>query len=239
MCGGGRHRQNPGVIVEPQPGRRLRAFALISRSMRSSSLAPWLVIALLGGVVVGALTLAGQRVLPGTFNQLANSGAVWSVAAFAAGRFLPVRIRPAAVVGALTLVGAVVGYYASTTVFLHDDVDTATIRAPLVWLAIAVVAGPPVGVAGMLVRTDRRIWIRAVASDLIGAVFIGEAIYQAAVNHHGAVATMLAVIGVLLPLLFAHSWSDRRRAAIAWAPVCLAGVAAVGAVYAIANTMLS
>jgi hypothetical protein len=212
---------------------------LISRAKGSSSSVSWWVIAVLGGVAVGGLTLAGQRVLPGTFNQLANSGAVWSVAAFAAGRFLPVRIRSAAIVGVLTLVGAVVGYYGSTTVFLRDHVDMAAMRAPLLWLAIAVIAGPIVGVAGMLARTGRRIWVRAVAVDLVGAVFVGEAIYQAAVNHDGAVAAMLAVIGALLPPLFAGSGPDRRWVAIAWAPVSLAGVAAVGAVYAIVNTVLS
>jgi len=227
------------VIVEPRPDRRPRALALISRAKGSSSSVSWWVIAVLGGVAVGGLTLAGQRVLPGTFNQLANSGAVWSVAAFAAGRFLPVRIRSAAIVGVLTLVGAVVGYYGSTTVFLRDHVDMAAMRAPLLWLAIAVIAGPIVGVAGMLARTGRRIWVRAVAVDLVGAVFVGEAIYQAAVNHDGAVAAMLAVIGALLPPLFAGSGPDRRWVAIAWSPVSLAGVAAVGAVYAIVNTVLS
>ena len=69
--------------------------------------------------------------LPGTYNHLAKSGAVWSVAAFAATRVLPVRTHRAAVVGALCLVGAVVGYYASTTLVLYDDVDAATMRAPL------------------------------------------------------------------------------------------------------------
>lgn len=222
-------RQNPRVLAEPMSDR-----PPVVESLGAGSLA----IAVLGGVAVGALTLAGQRVLPGTSNQLANSGAVWSVAAFAAGRFLPVRTRGAAVIGALTLIGAVVGYYATTTLFLHDDVNTATMRAPLIWLAIAVVAGPAFGVAGNLVRTNSRIWLRAVAADLVGAVFIGEAVYQAAVNHDGTVAVMLAVIGVFLPPSFTHSGSDRRRVVIAFVPVSIVGVGAVGAVYAVLNAVL-
>ena len=111
-------------------------------------------------------------------------------------------------------------------------------RAPLLWIVIALVAGPVSGFAGLLVRTDGRIWIRAVAADLIGAVFIGEAVYQAAVNHGGAVAVMLAVIGILLPLVFARSRSDRLHAVIAFVPVSIVGVGAVGAVYAVVNAVL-
>ena len=196
-------------------------------------------IAVLGGIAVGALTLGGQRVLPGAYNQLANSGAVWSVAAFAAARFLPVRRPRAAVIGAFALVGAVVGYYASTTLVLHDDVDAATMRAPLAWLAVAVIAGPLLGIAGMLARVDDRAWIRAVALGLPGAVFVGEAVYQAIVNHHDAVAGLLVVIGVVLTPLFARSGSDRLRATIAFVPVSVVGVGAVGAAYAAVNAVLS
>src|SRR5258707_8570847 len=105
--------RNPRVLPESMPGRRSSMMSLTTWSPA---------IAVLGGIAVGGLTLGGQRVLPGAYNQLANSGAVWSVAAFAAARFLPVRIRRAAVIGALALVGSVTGYYASTTLVLHDDV---------------------------------------------------------------------------------------------------------------------
>lgn len=195
-------------------------------------------IAVLAGIAVGTLTLGGQRVLPGAYNQLANSGAVWSVAAFAAARLLPVRARRAAIVGAFVLVGAVVGYYASTTLVLHDDVNAATMRAPLTWFAVAVIAGPLLGIAGTLARVDDRAWIRAVALALPGAVFVGEAVYQAAVNHDGAVAGPLIAIGVLPTALLARSRSDRLPAAIAFVPVSVVGVGAVGAAYAAVNAVL-
>ena len=205
-----RIEHNPRVLTESTPDRRTSTMSLTRWSPA---------IAVVGGIALGALTLGGQRVLPGTYNQLANSGAVWSVAAFAAARFLPVRTHRAAVVGALGLVGAVVGYYASTTLVLHDDVDAATMRAPLAWLAVAVIAGPLLGIAGTLARVDDRAWVRAVALVLPGAVFVGEAVYQAAINHDGAVAGLLVVIGILLTPLLARSGSDRVRAAIAFVPV--------------------
>jgi hypothetical protein len=54
----------------------------------------------------------------------------------------------------------------------------------------------------------------------------------------GGVAVMLAVIGVLLPPAFTHSGTDRRRAVIAFVPVSIIGVGAVGAVYAVFNAVL-
>ena len=218
------------MLTESIPDRRSSAR---SRTRWSPA------IAVLGGLTIGALTLGGQRVLPGAYNQLANSGAVWSVAAFASARFLPVRMGRAAIVGAFVLFGAVVGYYASTTLVLHDDVNAATMRAPLAWLVVAVIAGPLLGIAGMLARVDDRARIRAVALALPGAVFVGEAVYQASVNHYATVATLLAVIGVLVTPLFARSRSDRLRAAIAFVPVSVAGVGVVGAGYAAVNAVLS
>ena len=106
-------------------------------------------------------------------------------------------------------------------------------------MAVAVIAGPLLGIAGMLARVDDRAWIRAVALGLPGAVFVGEAVYQAIVNHHDAVAGLLVVIGVVLTPLFARSGSDRLRATIAFVPVSVVGVGAVGAAYAAVNAVLS
>ena len=49
----------------------------------------WLVTALAVGLVTGALTLAGQAVLPTEANRLANSGAIWVSVAFALGWRMP------------------------------------------------------------------------------------------------------------------------------------------------------
>ena len=69
-------------------------------------------------------------------------------------------------------------------------------------------------------------------------MFVGEAVYQATINHDGAVAGLLVVIGILLTPLLARSRSDRVRAAIAFVPVSVVGVGAVGAAYAAVNAVL-
>ena len=73
------------------------------------------------------------------------------------------------------------------------------------------IAGPLLGIAGTLARVDDRAWVRAVAVVLPGAVFVGEAVYQATINHDGAVAGLLVVIGILLTPLLARSGATLTR----------------------------
>ena len=68
-------------------------------------------------------------------------------------------------------------------------------------------------------------------------MFVGEAVYQATVNHDGAVAGLLLVIGVVLTPLFARFGTDHVRAAIAFVPVSVVGVGVVGAAYAAVNAV--
>ena len=127
------------MFTESTPDRRTSTISLTRWSPA---------IAVLGGIALGALTLGGQRVLPRDVQPTGQLGrGVVGRGLRGRPRLLPVRTHRAAVVGALCLLGAVVGYYASTTLVLHDDVDAATMRAPLAWLAVAVIAGPLLGIA--------------------------------------------------------------------------------------------
>ncbi|MCP2329677.1 hypothetical protein HDA40_008184 [Hamadaea flava] len=47
-------------------------------------------LATLGGLVLGVITLALRDVLPGDWSRLVNSGAVWVVGAYAAGALIAV-----------------------------------------------------------------------------------------------------------------------------------------------------
>ncbi|XVV10997.1 DUF6518 family protein [Actinoplanes sp. CA-131856] len=202
-------------------------------------------IAVAAGLAVGGLTLGGQA-LPGyvtrnvtdaaaaravgdVIAQLSNSGATWSAIAFLVVAFLPLDRWWAALGGFLTLAGATVGYYAAATVFLHDDLSSSALRGPLVWAAIAVVAGPIFGSAAAVWRRGaprHRPWALAVP----GAVFIAEGIYDAAVLHYWADSAVAIVIGLLLVTGLARTATERRAALIRLTPA----VAVIGTAFAAA-----
>lgn len=122
-------------VIASVPDTRGRAWAYATAS------------AFAGGLLLGVLSNVVQGWLPGAWNQIANSGAVWSVAAFVAGALLSrkVGLTAAAVAGLLAESGLVVGYYSYAEV-ARDGVGS--LFAPLIWLAMALVAGPLFGVAG-------------------------------------------------------------------------------------------
>ncbi|GAA5196248.1 DUF6518 family protein [Rugosimonospora acidiphila] len=193
-----------------------------------------LLVCALAGLAVGGLTLEMQGTLPGVLNHLGNSGAVWSLAAFGAGAALPVRGFRAAVAGTLVLVGAVVGYYGSTTAFLRDDVSRAALTGPAVWIAVAVVAGPIFGVAGALSRAGRPVY-RAAALGALGAVFVAEGLYLAVVVRQAGEAALMVGLGVVLPPLLGRGGADRLRGLAALVPMTLLGAVATGVVYLVAQ----
>ncbi|BFU41767.1 hypothetical protein KRMM14A1004_00040 [Krasilnikovia sp. MM14-A1004] len=67
----------------------------------------WLPVAVGGGILLGTGDLLMQRHLPYPWANLANSSAVWAVAAFAVGRLLRTGPARAALAGAVLLVVAV------------------------------------------------------------------------------------------------------------------------------------
>jgi hypothetical protein len=188
----------------------------------------------LAGLVLGGVTLLMQGTFPGFLNQLGNSGAVWSAAAFAAGALLPVRGWRAAVAGLILLVGAVVGYYGSTTVLLNDDVDAHTLRGPVVWAVVACVAGPVFGLAGAVWRGGQPVH-RAAAAAALGAVFVAEGLYLLIVLRYVDEAVLMVGLGLLLPALLGRSGADRLRALAAVVPMTVLAGGALAVVFLFAQ----
>jgi hypothetical protein len=191
----------------------------------------------LAGLAVGGFTLLMQGTLPGFLNQLGNSGAVWSAAAFAAGAVLAPRGRRSAVVGLVLLLGAVLGYYGCTTVLLHDDVSAAALRGPALWAGVAVVAGPVFGLAGAQWRGPDPLR-RLLAAGALGAVFVAEGLYLAAVLEYVAEAALMIGLGLAAPLLLGRSATERWRGLLAVAPLLLLAGAALAVVYGLTVVVL-
>ncbi|MGW9453952.1 DUF6518 family protein [Streptomyces sp. NPDC055632] len=166
------------------------------------------VSALVGGLLLGVLTNLAQGWLPGAWNQIANSGAVWSVAAFAAGAMAARRVGPpvAAVAGLCAEAGLVVGYYGYAEV-ARDGMGS--LFAPLVRVGTAFVAGPLFGVAGVWWRGEnaRR---RVVALAALAGVFGMEALHYAFVLRYAPQAW--ACLGVLLLVVLAMGRGLKERA---------------------------
>lgn len=204
---------NASPVIAPVPGLRGRG--------RVGATA----LAFAGGLLLGVLTNLAQGWLPGAWNQIANSGAVWSVAAFAAGALLAGRVGQggrggpsvAAVAGLCAEAGLVVGYYGYAEV-ARDGMGS--LFAPLVWLGMAFVAGPLFGVAGLWWRgaCPRR---RVVGVAALGGVFGTEAIHYAWVLHYAAQAWACLAALVLVTLLMGRTPKERASSLLAAVPFSL------------------
>jgi hypothetical protein len=160
------------------------------------------------GIVLGVLTNLAQGWLPDRWNQIANSGAVWSVVAFAAGAVLAGRVSSvtAAVSGLCAEAGLVVGYYAYAE-FGRDGMGA--LFWPLVWLVLAFVAGPLFGVAGVWWRHGTAAWQRITAIGALAGVFGQEGIHYAWTLHYAPQAWACFGVTLVAPLLMARSHKER------------------------------
>ncbi len=166
-------------------------------------------VASLAGVVLGLLDLVAQRVLPYPWANLANSPAVWALAAFvlgawvARGRWLP------AAAGVVLLVVAVEAYEAAAVVGLHDNTsllltENSTVR----WLLSGVLAGALFGAAGSWSRrSNGPLRVLGVALPVVAFMTeaaaqllrLGDRNYdQAGVLETAAITLTLAVLVLVL-----------------------------------------
>jgi hypothetical protein len=180
--------------------------------------------ALGAGLAGGALTSFGQTFLTGSVpSALFNSASPWVAVALLAGLRLPGRWRIAAVAGALTQAGLVIGYYATSELRGY----AADMTSVMIWIAAGVVAGPAFGAAGALLRDARR-GVRVTAVGITGSVWLVEGLHylwMVRTSNHGPGTTagwVYIAVGVLLPLALGRSPRDRCYAL----PVTVAGAGA-------------
>ena len=137
-----------------------------------------LLTAATAGALLGPADLIAQRALPYPWANLANSSAVWALAAFAIGAWTARRRAgrgawPAATAVVLLLV-AVETYYIAAVLFLDNSTSQLWALTTLFWLALAVVAGAAFGTAGgwSIEHAGTR---RALGAALPTAVLLAEA----------------------------------------------------------------
>ncbi|MFD8263496.1 DUF6518 family protein [Streptomyces griseoluteus] len=173
-----------------------------------------------GGLLLGVLTNLAQGWLPGAWNQLANSGAIWSASAFIAGVLLARRstLLQAAVGGLVAEAGLVVGYYAYAE-FGREGMGSPVF--PLIWLTMACVAGPLFGVAGHWWRRGKDERRRVIGLAALAGLFGMEGVMYAWDLHYTPQAVFCFAAFALIPLLMARTHRERALTLVTAVPFAL------------------
>ncbi|MEW1615926.1 MULTISPECIES: DUF6518 family protein [unclassified Streptomyces] len=169
------------------------------------------------GLVLGVMTNLAQGWLPGAWNNIVNSGAVWSAVAFVAGVVLADRrVRVAMAGGLASEVGLVAGYYGFAE---FGRGGMGHLPVVLLWLSMALVAGPLFGAAGSWWRRGS-LKRRVVGCAALAGVFGAEAVHYAFVLQYMPQAWVCAVLMMGLPLGMTRD--NRERALMLSVAVLLA-----------------
>lgn len=130
-------------------------------------------VAAFAGLVAGGLTCALQQFVPADWNTVVNSGAAWTVVAFAVAACVAYTPRTGMIAGLLVLVGEVAGYY----LYLADVRHLPGLHsAEILWAAAALWVGPLTGFAAFHARWGDAAG-RMIALAAIAGVLAGEGIY--------------------------------------------------------------
>lgn len=141
---------------------------------RADPRANWIVgsiTVIAAGLALGIGTQILQGVLPDSWGVLANSAAVWAIAAFALGTLMS-NVRAAAVGGAVQLVIASCVFYMAVDWF---EGSSSNPKGAIVWACAGIVAGPIFGAAGCWAR--RSVDGRRPALALVAGTIAGEGVH--------------------------------------------------------------
>ena len=188
-----------------------------------------ILVAPVGGLLLGALDFLWIKYVPAPLGGLGNSPAIWAVAAFLLPFLMGWALRAGVAGAVVLLVVAVPGYYLTATVVQHDDLATVAAPYSALWMGLGVVAGVVFGTAGVLARRPGR--LAAGASAVPSAVLLAEAALQAGrlgdpsyrdsetLSYGG----LLVLLAVAVAVLVARTWPGRARALVLAAPLAAAG----------------
>jgi hypothetical protein len=175
------------------------------------------------GLVVGAVTSILQKYLDLPWHSLVNSASPWLMAAFAVGS-MQRRPREGAGAGLVVTVLELVGYYVTAHVRGYPVSHSILVF----WVVCAVIGGPILGIAGWAWRRDTT-GRGAVGAAVLPAAFIGEGLvsYGWYLGYTSSAALFVAIGIVCVAVLGAR---PRRYASMARWLLLTVPLAAVGEV---------
>lgn len=200
------------------------AIAPTDLPQRSGSRPASALLAICVGIVTGVLTLVGQRYMPGQWNALVNSGAIWLVPVFFVGSRMP-SFPYAAIAGAVTLLSTLAGYYVPSMLAGTPH----SLFFVVLWVGVAIVAGPLFGISGRAWRSDGRV-SRVVGLAMLAGVLAAEGLYLVVVLGYLWSGWAMVAAGAAAALALPSKGDRLLTLAASPAPI-----AAAGLVYAAIN----
>lgn len=158
-------------------------------------------VAIILGILVGGLTVIGQKYLPINFNFLANSGAVWLVPAFFISYFLKSSKGNSIGLCIVCLLFCVMSYYWFEAIMNNHEFYLN--RWAIIWIVMAFVAGAVFGLGAYFVNSRNHI-LKYCGMNLLPAVFFSEGmiklIHLSDYLHMIPAVIMITCIGLIIYL---------------------------------------
>jgi hypothetical protein len=173
----------PTTALRPPTGRCAPAQETITSRFDTATVdhprswSTW-ILALVGGLLIGALTSFGQLWLDRPFQALVNSASAWLVIAFIAGAYAR-NWRTAAATGAVACLAELLSY----AVTAHVRGYAAGGSIVLFWCTCGLVGGPILGAAGQQWRHGRRSY-RSLAVAVAAGAFVAEGLWVYVHQNH-------------------------------------------------------
>lgn len=178
------------------------------------------------GIAVGFLTVSGQKYLPGSLNNFANSGAVWLVPAFLVSFLGKHNCKNSIFSSVLTLLGCVFGYYGLEAVINGHSffINIWTI----LWIVMAFVGGTIFGCGAYMANYGKGAW-KYIGLNLLPAVFIAESVSKflhfSDYSHLLGSMILSVVIGMILFFAINLKQAKKGQSAAALLLLILLGMA--------------
>lgn len=179
------------------------------------------------GLVLGVGDLLLIHLLPYPLADLANSSAMWALAAFVLGRVLRVTPAVSAAAGAVLLVVAVESYYVAAAVVDLASLGSLVTSTTIAWCVMAVLAGAAFGAAGAWSREEGA-WRSAGAVALVAGVLLAEAWLRRGLTD---TSLLTAAVGVVVLVSASRGPAEAARAGLLVLPLaalCVGGFAVAG-----------
>jgi len=186
------------------------------------------------GILVGGLTLIGQKHLPINFNFLANSGAVWLVPAFLASCFSKSGKGHSITLCIICLLFCVSSYYIFEAVMNKHELSFG--RWQLIWTAMAFIAGSIFGLGAYFANNGNGV-LKYCGMNLLPAVFFSEGIIKLIhledYSHMIPAVMMFLCIGLILYFTINRKDCVKKYNLLSFAALSLLGLAGYELLYRI------